>query len=76
MADNTQNVLVKGEYITLGQLLKKVNLIATGGEAKTYLQGHSVFVDGVIDARRGRKLFPGMSVRVDSSSYVITADDR
>ena len=66
-------VKIKTAYITLSQLLKISGAIGTGGEAKWYLQENDVVVDGEIDNRRGRKLYPGMviadrkSTRLNSS---------
>ena len=56
-----QNIVfaVRGEHITLGQLLKMVGIIGTGGEAKFYLAETAVQVNGEPEQRRGRKLHPG-----------------
>lgn len=54
----------KDEYITLGQALKKYDLADTGGMAKSLIISGEVFVDGVIDTRRGRKLYGGEIIRV------------
>ncbi|HKM02341.1 MAG TPA: RNA-binding S4 domain-containing protein [Bacilli bacterium] len=61
----------KDDYITLGQALKKYNLVATGGEGKTLIINGEVFVDGIIDTRRGRKLYGGEKVRVAEQEVVI-----
>ena len=45
-------VAITGDYIALGQLLKKVDLISFGGDAKTYLNQHDVFVNGEKELRR------------------------
>lgn len=45
------------EYMTLGQMLKEVSVISSGGQAKWYLAEHTVFVDGEPENRRGRKLY-------------------
>ena len=50
---------VEAEFITLGQFLKAVNVIGTGGEAKFYLAENVVKVNGEPEQRRGRKLRPG-----------------
>lgn len=50
---------VQGDHITLGQLLKVVGIISSGGEAKHYLFDMVVFVNGLEEGRRGRKLRPG-----------------
>ncbi len=54
----------KDTYITLGQALKKYDLAATGGMAKSLILNGEVFVDGVLETRRGRKLFGGEVIRV------------
>lgn len=62
-------VSVKGDYITLGQLLKKLDIIQTGGEEKAYLAMHDILVNGEKDIRRGRKLRPGDIVEIEGQSY-------
>ena len=52
------------EYITLGQFLKEINVIGSGGQAKWYLADNSVFVDGELENRRGRKLYAGMMIEI------------
>ena len=49
--------------MTLGQLLKEANIIASGGQAKWYLAENAVYVNGELENRRGRKLYAGMMVR-------------
>lgn len=56
---------ISTEYITLGQLLKLADCIATGGEARTFLQQTTVLINGQPDNRRGRKLVPGDLVEVE-----------
>lgn len=59
-----QQIVLETEYITLGQLLKEINLISSGGQAKWYLAEQTVFVDGEPENRRGRKLYPGMMIEI------------
>ena len=54
-----REVSIRDEYITLGQLLKRADIISTGGEAKWYLAETVVMVNGEPEQRRGRKLRPG-----------------
>lgn len=58
----TENYPLTAEYITLGQFLKELAEIPSGGAAKWYLAENDVYVDGEIDRRRGRKLYAGMQV--------------
>lgn len=60
-----KNVKIKGEFITLQQLLKVESIISSGGEIKYYLQENTVLVNGERETRRGRKLYPGDVVKVE-----------
>lgn len=60
------------EYIELAQLLKLMNLVETGGEAKTVIQDGLVSVNGQIETRRGRKLQPGDRVRLGDNRIEVT----
>ncbi|WP_286136863.1 S4 domain-containing protein YaaA [Philodulcilactobacillus myokoensis] len=62
-------------YVTLGQLLKMVSAIGTGGEAKWYLKQRNVSVNSEIERRRGRKLYPGDNIEVpDMGLFFIRSD--
>ena len=60
-----REITVRGDHITLGQLLKVAGLVGTGGEVKYFLQETSIQVNGEHDIRRGRKLRPGDTVLVE-----------
>ena len=55
-APPVDEVEFRGEYITLGQLLKLAGLVETGGDAKHLLAEGDVAVNGETEGRRGRKL--------------------
>ncbi|MCC6728277.1 MAG: RNA-binding S4 domain-containing protein [Chthonomonadales bacterium] len=55
---------VRGDHVTLGQLLKLVGVIDAGGGARAFLAEGGVRVNGEPEARRGRKLRPGDLVSV------------
>ncbi|WP_314062965.1 S4 domain-containing protein YaaA [uncultured Vagococcus sp.] len=55
---------LNAEFIRLGQFLKEIQVISSGGMAKWYLSEHVVFVDGEVENRRGRKLYPGMMIEI------------
>ncbi len=60
-----ERVEITTDYITLGQMLKFVNVAGSGGDIKAILQTHNILVDGETDNRRGRKLYPGMVVEIE-----------
>lgn len=54
-----QEITIRDEYIKLGQALKLAGLAGSGVEAKILIQEGLVMVNGEVDDRRGRKLYPG-----------------
>lgn len=67
-----KTVEIETEFITLGQLLKHIDIISSGGMAKWYLSEHAVFLDGEIENRRGKKIFPGSQVDIpDEGTFFI-----
>jgi len=67
---------VRGEFITLGQLVKMIGVASTGGEAKIYIAESGIQVNGEVETRRGRKLRPGDIVNLpDAGSYTLEAAD-
>lgn len=63
-------VEVRGEFITLGQLLKVAGIVGSGGEGKLFLKETSIRVNGLHDNRRGRKLRPGDVVAVEGHEEI------
>ena len=57
-----KEVKVHTEFITLGQLLKMVGEVSSGGEVKEYLFAEIPMVNGEPEQRRGRKLRPGDTI--------------
>ena len=53
------------EFITLQQFLKMKDIISSGGEAKYFVKGNEILVNGEKEDRRGRKLYPGDEVKVN-----------
>ena len=66
----TQQLALRNEYITLGQLLKMTGTISSGGEAKFYLAEKPVFINGDGEQRRGRKLRPGDTIVIEGGLTV------
>ncbi len=65
-------VKITTEYIELQQLLKLTDWISTGGEAKIAVKTLDIAVNGVREDRRGRKLYPGDKVRIESREYEVS----
>lgn len=66
-----ETIKVRDEFIKLGQALKAAGLVESGVEAKEVIQDGLVSVNGEIDVRRGRKLYPGDTVTFDGEEIKI-----
>ena len=51
-----EKIVLKGEFIKLGQALKAVGFVDSGVEAKIAIQDGKVKVNGEIEYQRGKKL--------------------
>jgi ribosome-associated protein len=59
-----RKVKIDTEFITLGQMLKITDCISSGGHAKFFVNETEIFINDQLENRRGRKLYPGDSIRV------------
>ena len=71
MKKSTLKINANQEYIELGNLLKVLGYISTGGMAKMFLADNEVFVNGETEYRRGRKIYRGYTVRVNNNDIVV-----
>ena len=65
MSAGPREVVISGDMIRLGQLLKLAGMADSGGEARELIQEGVVRVNGEIEMRRGRQLHRGDVVEVD-----------
>ncbi len=66
-----QALKIDSDYIKLDSFLKAVNAAASGGDAKMMITGGAVRVNGEIETRRGRKLYPGDRVEIAKRIFVV-----
>jgi len=59
------------EFIKLGQLLKKANMMSSGVDAKMVILDGLVSVNGEAELRRGKKLYPGDVVTFEGESVKV-----
>ena len=59
------------KHIQLDQFLKYQNIAQSGGEAKHIIQSGAVKVKGVLETRRGRKLYLGDVVEIDGEKMTV-----
>lgn len=65
-------IRITTEYITLGQFLKFAKIISNGGDAKIFLMTTSIYVNGELEQRRGRKLRVNDKILIKGQEYIIT----
>ncbi|ADL06800.1 RNA-binding S4 domain-containing protein [Thermosediminibacter oceani] len=66
-----REVFIKTESINLDQFLKWAGAVFTGGEAKIKIRQGLVKVNGQVETRRSRKLFPGDTVEFHGETFVV-----
>ena len=66
-----EEIVLRDEFIKLGQAIKAAGLVESGVEAKIVIQDGEVKVNGVVETQRGKKLFGGEVVEYNGSSILI-----
>lgn len=72
---NEINIREGEQYIKLGQALKKCGVVSTGAEAKEIISEGKVTVNGSLENRRGRKLYPGDVFIFDDIEYKVNGNE-
>ena len=68
-------IVLKEDFIKLGQALKAAHICMSGGEAKEMILEGLVSVNDERELRRGRKLFAGDRVRIGEDIIFISERD-
>lgn len=66
-----EEIKITTEFIKLGQLLKLTHIISSGGEEKIYVATREIIVNGQLENRRGKKLYPNDIVEVENRTFII-----
>lgn len=66
-----EEIILRDDFIKLGQAIKAAGLVESGVEAKIVIQDGEVKVNGVVETHRGKKLFGGEVVEYNGSSILI-----
>ncbi|RYG73392.1 S4 domain-containing protein YaaA [Lentibacillus lipolyticus] len=70
-----EKVPISTDHIPLGQFIKLLNVLDSGGMVKAYLQDIGVMVNGEREHRRGRKLYPGDTVEMEEIGTFIVSKE-
>ena len=74
MIAEMEAIEISDEFIKLGQALKLANLVSSGVEAKIVVQNGEVKVNGEVDTRRGRKLYPQDVFEYDGKQVTVIGE--
>ncbi len=66
-----EEIILRDDFIKLGQAIKAAGLVESGVEAKIVIKDGEVKVNGVVETQRGKKLFGGEVVEYNGSSILI-----
>lgn len=67
-------IVIKDESIKIGQLLKKINVISSGGQAKWFLENNVVKVNGEIPTGRGTQVKVGSTLWINDDLYQVVRE--
>ena len=66
-----EKIVLREEYIKLGQVLKAAGIAGSGVDAKMMIEEGLVSVNGEVELRRGRKLREGDRVEAEGETILI-----
>lgn len=66
-----KEIKIDTEFIKLEQLLKLASIVDSGGIAKMIIQDELIKVNGEIETRRGRKLYPEDKIEYEGDIFLI-----
>lgn len=66
-----ETIILRDEFIKLGQALKAAGLCETGAEAKMVIQDGLVTVNGQVETQRGKKLYSGDEITFQGETVKI-----
>ncbi|UWD34211.1 RNA-binding S4 domain-containing protein [Mesomycoplasma molare] len=68
-------VKIKGDFIKVSQLLKKMKIVDSGGQTKEFLATNQVIINDKKCESRGTKVFINDVVWINDELYKIVSED-
>lgn len=66
-----QEIKINSEFIKLDQFLKWAGVVDSGVDAKYFITEGMVEVNGEIELRRGKKLYPGDKIKFQGTEFQV-----
>jgi len=70
-----EKITINTDFITLGQVLKLMGLVSSGGEVKYFLKNNKVLINNELENRRGKKIYPNDTITLLNTNYLIIKDE-
>jgi ribosome-associated protein len=67
-----EKIILREEFIKLGQALKAAGMVGSGTDAKFVIQEGLVTVNGEVEVQRGKKLYDGDLVSYNGETIQIS----
>ncbi len=67
-------IIIKDDSIKIGQLLKKIGIISSGGQAKAYLNENVVKINGKKTEQRGIQVKVGSTLWINDDLYQVVKE--
>ena len=68
-----KEVMIRDEFIKLGQVIKLAGLVDSGVEAKEVIQSGLVKVNGKVEIQRGKKIYNDFVVEYNGESFKVVS---
>lgn len=68
-----KEVMIRDEFIKLGQVIKLAGLVDSGVEAKEVIQSGLVKVNGEVEIQRGKKIYNDFVVEYNGESFKVVS---
>ncbi len=65
-----EEIEIKTEFIKLQQAIKLAGIIGQGSDIKILISEELVFVDGVLEKQRGKKIYPNSIIEVKNIGQI------
>ena len=68
-------VKIHSDSIKLGQFIKYLGIVSTGGEIKNYLLENTVKVNKIATESRGKTIFEGDIVEINGENFIVEVEN-
>ncbi len=66
-----ETIKINSDFITLGQFLKLIGEIGNGGHAKFFLEENDIYVNNILEKRRGKKIHKNDIVTINNKEVTV-----